>query len=555
MRARRFHPLPTVASALLLATPLALAPTEALAQNTDTTGLTVTYVESTRWNTGYSGLITLHNSSDTPVDDWEITFELPDDSRIHELWNASVIDADGAYTITPPHWGAAVPAGGSYSFGFNGLHEDGSTEPVDCAVNGSPCSGSGEEPSTGPDHEHLSIAYFTQWGVEERGYRVRDIVDDGSADQLTHINYAFGNIDEDGRCFLSDEPEEGDAKADYWGIVDAKDSVDGVADHPDQALRGNFHQLAKLKEQYPHLSTNISLGGWSWSRNFSDAALTPESREELVSSCIDLYLRGDLPQIDGAGGKGAAEGVFDGIDLDWEWPGSDGHPDNVVREEDKENYTALVQEFRDQLDALGEETGEYYELTAFLPATGAKLDLGFELDELMSNLDFVTVQGYDYHGTWEENTNLHSNLTVHPDDPGPELSSEDVLRAYLERGVDPAQLVLGVPFYSQGWTGVEPGPNGDGLFQPAEGPAEGIHAPGAENWRDLDPKGFELHRSDTMGAAWLYDGETFWTYDDDVATSQKSTWAVENGLAGVMAWSIDGDDGTLMSAIDSALSQ
>lgn len=553
MRARRFHPLPTVAAALLLATPLALAPTGALAQDTDTTDLTVTYAESTRWNTGYSGLITLHNASDTPVEDWEITFELPDDSRIHELWNASVTDDEGAYSITPPHWGAAVPAGGSYSFGFNGLHEDGSTEPVDCAVNGSPCSG--EEPSTGPDHEHLSIAYFTQWGVEERGYRVRDIVDDGSADQLTHINYAFGNIDEDGRCFLSDEPEEGDAEADYWGLVDAEDSVDGVADHPDQELRGNFHQLAKLKEQYPHLNTNISLGGWSWSRNFSDAALTPESREELVSSCIDLYLRGNLPQIDGAGGQGAAEGVFDGIDLDWEWPGSDGHPDNVVREEDKENYTALVQEFRDQLDALGEETGEYYELTAFLPATGSKLDLGFELDDLMPNFDFVTVQGYDYHGTWEENTNLHSNLTVHPDDPGPELSSEDVLRAYLERGVDPAQLVLGVPFYSQGWTGVEPGPNGDGLFQLAEGPAEGIHAPGAENWRDLDPEGFELHRSDTMGAAWLYDGETFWTYDDDVATSQKSTWAVENGLAGVMAWSIDGDDGTLMSAIDSALSQ
>ncbi len=542
-----------MASALLLTASLALAPTGALAQNTDTTDLTVTYAESTRWNTGYSGLITLHNASDTLVDDWEITFELPDHSRIHELWNASVTDDDGAYTITPPHWGAAVPAGGSYSFGFNGLHEDGSTEPVDCTVNGSPCSG--EEPSTGPDHEHLSIAYFTQWGVEERGYRVRDIVDDGSADQLTHINYAFGNIDEDGRCFLSDEPEEGDAKADYWGIVDAEDSVDGIADHPDQELRGNFHQLAKLKEQYPHLNTNISLGGWSWSRNFSDAALTPDSREELVSSCIDLYLRGDLPQIDGAGGKGAAEGVFDGIDLDWEWPGSEGHPDNVVREEDKENYTALVQEFRDQLDALGEETGEYYELTAFLPATGSKLDLGFELDELMPNFDFVTVQGYDYHGTWEENTNLHSNLTVHPDDPGPELSSEDVLRAYLERGVDPAQLVLGVPFYSQGWTGVEAGPNGDGLFQLAEGPAEGIHTPGAENWRDLDPEGFELHRSDTMGAAWLYDGETFWTYDDDVAIAQKSTWAVENGLGGVMAWSIDGDDGTLMSAIDSALSQ
>lgn len=559
MSARRPPATLATAAAALLAAPLALTATAASPSSAQETaadhGLTVTHTESARWDNGYSAEVTVHNASDAPVHDWEIDFALPDGSSVHELWNATVTDHGGSYTVSPPRWGAAVPADGSYTFGLNGLHQGGATGPVDCTVNGAPCDGS-EEPGTGPDHDRLAVAYFAGWGPEERDHHLRDVVESGNADRLTHINYAFGNVSEDGRCFMTDDPGEGDAAADYTRPVAAEDSVDGVADEAGQDLRGNFNQLAKLKETHPHLQVSISLGGWNWSKNFSDAVLTPESREELVSSCIDLYLRGDLPELDGAGGEGAAAGVFDGIDLDWEWPGSPGHPDNVVREEDKENFTALVQEFRSQLDELGEETGDHHALSAYLPATGEKLDLGFEIDEIMPAFDFATVQGYDYHGTWEETTNFHSNLLVHPDDPGPHLSSEDVLAAYTERGVDPERLVMGVPFYSQGWTGVEPGPDGDGLFQDAEGPAEGLHEDGTENWRDLAGRdGFDLYRDGELGVAWLYDGDTFWTYDDGAALGQKASWAVGNGMGGVTAWSLDGDDdqGTLLGAVDGAL--
>jgi chitinase len=607
-----------------------------------------------RGYSGYGGQLTIDNTSDTALTDWTVEFTLPAGSTITSLWNATHSASGGTHTLTPPAWGAPVPAGGAYSIGWNGAHTGGGTIPENCLLNGNPCSGEpgepDEEPPTAPGgvtvtgvtanaislsweaatdnvavagyevlsegevvravgadtlsatvsglspeteytlsvraydtannrgpesepvtatteegngggptdpNEDLRVAYFTQWGIYDRGYLVNNLVTSGTAEKLTHINYAFGNVNAGGECFMANQLGQGDAWADYGRSFTADQSVDGVGDTWNQDLRGNFNQLRKLKEQHPDLKVNISLGGWTWSEHFSDAALTPESRERMVSSCIDLYLKGNLPVFDGAGGPGSASGVFDGIDLDWEWPGSEGHEHNTVRPEDKENFTALVQEFRDQLDELEADTGRAFELTAFLPADPEKIELGFEMDLLMPNFDFVTIQGYDYHGAWEDTTNHQSNLVAHPDDPGPNIfSTETTVQAYLDRGVDPADMVLGLPFYSRGWTGVPPGPNGDGLFQDGTGPAPGSYEAGIEDWKVVkDLPGFELHRDEAIGAAWLYDGTTFWTYDDEIALAQKTGWAVDNGLGGVMIWSIDGDDagGSLIDAVDTAL--
>src|SRR5690606_29156817 len=113
----------------------------------------------------------------------------------------------------------------------------------------------------------------------------------------------------------------------------AADSVSGAADSWDQPLAGSFNQLKQLKAKHPDLKVMLSLGGWTWSKNFSAAAATPQSRQHFVSSCIDIYIKGNLPVIDGRGGAGAAAGVFDGFDLDWEWPGSpNGNVGNIVDE-------------------------------------------------------------------------------------------------------------------------------------------------------------------------------------------------------------------------------
>ncbi|MEH1163775.1 glycoside hydrolase family 18 protein [Micromonospora sp. CPCC 205539] len=388
------------------------------------------------------------------------------------------------------------------------------------------------------------VGYFTQWGIYGRAFPVKKLETSGAASRLTHLNYAFGNVTEDGRCYLDGGPGEGDPWADYQRPVPAEESVDGVADAPGQALNGNFGQLAKLKAKHPDLQVLISLGGWAWSTYFSNAARTDASRKAFVTSCIDLYLKGNLPAAGGSGGPGAAAGVFDGIDLDWEWPNWAGEPGNVVRPEDRENFTKLLAEFRRQLDAYGRTTRTHHPLTAFLPANPAAMDAGFEGRKIFRYLDFATVQGYDFHGGWEAVANQQSALRVPAGSPdNPDFSVEVAINGWIDRGAPRDKLVLGIPYYGRGWTGITGG--GNGLFQPATAPAPATFEAGYEDYKQLKNlagNGFTVHRDLRAGHAWLFDGTTFWTYDDPAVVLQKMLYIRRTGLAGAMIWSLDGDD-------------
>ncbi|MGW1817127.1 glycoside hydrolase family 18 protein [Streptomyces sp. NPDC002125] len=406
------------------------------------------------------------------------------------------------------------------------------------------------------DRAYRTVGYFTQWGVYGRDFQVKDLETSGTAAKLTHINYAFGNVSAEGRCFTGNVPGEADAWADYARPLDAAGSVDGVADTDTQPLAGNFNQLRELKAAHPGLKVMISLGGWSWSTHFSDAARTPASRKELVRSCIDLYIKGNLP-VDGArGGEGAAAGLFDGIDLDWEWPGSAGDTDTVYRPEDKRNFTALVHEFRTQLDAYAKSSRKgkpkHYELSAFVPTAPAKIDAGFDVPRIMRDFDFVNLQGYDFHVSGEKTTAQQSALYAKGD-----FSVDQTVRDWIRRGAPARKLVMGMPFYGQGWTGVTGG--GDGLGQPATAPAPATYAAGYEDYKALkklaDSGKFTVHRDARNGHAWLFDGTTLWTYDDPRVLHGKTSYIRDKGLGGAMFWSLDGDtdDGELMTAVDRGL--
>jgi chitinase len=105
--------------------------------------------------------------------------------------------------------------------------------------------------------------------------------------------------------------------------------------------------------------------------------------------------------------------------------------------------------------------------------------------------------------------------------------------------------VLGIPYYGRGWTGVTGG--GDGLFQPAAGAAPATFEPGFEDYqvlRTLVDSGYTLHRDPAAGHAWLFDGTTFWTFDDPEVVRQKARYIRTHGYGGAMVWSLDGDDDT-----------
>ena len=208
-------------------------------------------------------------------------------------------------------------------------------------------------------------------------------------------------------------------------------------------------------------------------------------------------------------------------------------------------------EFRRQLDAYGATAGRHYSLSAFLPADPAKIAAGFEVPQIFSSLDWATVQGYDFHGAWEGTTMHQANLFPVANDPSPAKFSGDLaIGSYTSAGVPASKLLLGLPYYGRGWTGV--GSTNNGLFQ-AGTAAAGTFEAGIEDYKVLKNRPGTRFRDTAAGALWLYDGTNWWSYDDPTVIAQKTAYVKQKGLGGVMVWELDGDDGTLTTAVDTGL--
>jgi chitinase len=370
-------------------------------------------------------------------------------------------------------------------------------------------------------HDYRVIGYYAAWTVY-RDFEVSAI----PAAQLTHINYAFANISEDGDIVLGDP----------WADVEMPDPNDKSG----AEIQGNFRQLQLLKAAYPHLKTLISVGGWSWSERFSDVALTAESRARFARSAVDFITRYG----------------FDGVDLDWEYPTGSGDPGNVERPQDPENFILLLAELRAQLDARGATDGRPYLLTI---AAGAGRTAYAPLDwpRIHPLLDWINVMTYDMSGPWSSVTGFNAPLYDSQPQPPEGTSADTTLRDFVALGVPADKLVLGVPFYGRGWANA--GPTNDGLHQPFSGLPAGTREQGAYDYADLAANYIRdgvRHWHDAAQVPWLYDPATgvMISYDDPQSLTTKAAYVRAQGLGGIMIWELSTDDGTLLTAIDAALS-
>jgi|GEM_PF-949707 len=389
-----------------------------------------------------------------------------------------------------------------------------------------------------PQNSKIVVGYFPAWGIYY-DYFVKDI----DPSKITHINYAFINVKNNKPVIGVTERNVGDAWADYQRTISAAESVDGMGDTWDQALKGNWNQLRKLKAQNPHIKVLAALGGWTWSEGFSDAAL-PENREAFVAACIDTLILGNIPYDanSNTGGSGSAAGVFDGIDIDWEYPVCCGLGSNY-RPEDKQNYTALLAElkfFKFMID--------WGLLLTIAAPAGPHNIVNHEFEKFPQYLNFINLMTYDYHGSWDAQTGLLAPMYRDPDDPfaNPGWSMDETVQTYLTQyGIPKEKLVLGLPFYGRSWTGVAPGPSGDGLYQSATGDGPGERdEPGMLNYSTIMSRyapSYSKYYQNEAREPWLYDGTNFITYDDPKAIADKAQYIVQQNLAGAMFWNLMSD--------------
>ena len=375
-----------------------------------------------------------------------------------------------------------------------------------------PCMGRSGAAQESP--KPLLVGYFPQWGIyNDPPYYVKDLITSGSAPLLDQLNYAQGFI-VNARCAVADP------NADLNLTYTAVNSVDGTADNPASPLRGSFHQLQELKKLYPRMKILISLEGKAAS--FAEAA-QPENRAAFVSSCIDMFVRGHFAT--GADGPG----IFDGFDLDWEYP----------QQEDAPNYLALLQEFRKQLDAA--RPGLKLTIAA---GPSPRMYHSVDFSAVAKVVDLVGLMNYDYSGPWRKETGFHAPL--YSDHSG---SADGTIKQYEEDGVPAEKLLLGVPFYGYSWKSV--GAENHGLFQPGEA----VHEDRPYRYIQTLIGASTVYRDETAQAPWLYDGDTFWTYEDPVSARFKSAYAAQHHLGGVMVWELgeDSSDGQLLKAVNTGL--
>ncbi|MDQ0959108.1 chitinase [Streptomyces sp. B4I13] len=453
------------------------------------------------------------------------------DTSVKLTWSAAADDKgvknydvlrDGAKVATvttTSYTDTGLTAGTDYSYAVRARDTADQTGPAGGAVAVRTTGGGTTPPTTG---DKVRLGYFTEWGIYGRNYNVKNLVTSGSASKITHINYAFGNVT-NGQCAI------GDSYADYDKAFTADQSVSGVADTWDQPLRGNFNQLRQLKAKYPHIKVLWSFGGWTWSGGFAQAAANPAA---FAQSCYNLVE--DPRWAD----------VFDGIDIDWEYPNACGLSCD----------TSGAAAYKNLMQALRAKFGANYLVTAATTAdgtSGGKIDAA-DYAGAANYVNWYNVMTYDFFGAFDADgpTAPHSPLTTYNGIPQAGFTTADAMAKFKAKGVPASKLLIGIGFYGRGWTGVtQAAPGGT-----ATGPAAGTYEQGIEDYKVL--KTSCPANGTIAGTAYAFCGNNWWSYDTPATIAGKMTWAKNQGLGGAFFWEFSGDtgNGELVSAINSGLS-
>ncbi|MVP01590.1 glycosyl hydrolase family 18 protein [Paenibacillus lutrae] len=440
----------------------------------------------------------------------------------------------------------------------------------DAAGNASPASAAVTATTTAqPAGSNEIIAYFPSWtSYNTPEFTVANV----DPTKMTVINYAFLDVCWNGR-HGNPSTDPGNPNKNTWPCQDGNGVPNNAPNgaivlgdpYADDTGGGGGYEslkkLAQLKTQNPKLKLFASVGGWTWSNQFSNLAADPTTRQNFATSAVS-FLR---------------QYNFDGIDIDWEYPNSIGVPcaagQTCQRTADKANYTLLLQTLRQQLDTAGQQDGKRYYITIASSANQSFLsDAGGTsnwLSQAATYLDWINIMTYDYHGPWENVSNIPSALYKDPSDPsGATLFNvESTVNLYLNKGIPASKLTVGEAFFGYGWNGCNAGPKGDGLYQNCTGGAttgsdgstfnfsylqnKGYLTKDASGKYTVGGNGFTRYWNDATKTPYLYNptSKIFIAYEDEASIHLKNEFIKTKGLRGAMFWELEADSNRNLQTI------
>lgn len=361
--------------------------------------------------------------------------------------------------------------------------------------------------------------YHTNWSTYGRAYQVKDI----PIDYTPEIAYAFLNLKKNASGYYEAVISDPYSDTDKRYTTDSVPPADTYYPEPPAgAYFGNFGQFKKLKDLGKKFHLGLSIGGWTWSKHFSDAMLNEMSRKVFLDSILAICDK--YP-------------IFDKINIDWEYisPGgkSYGLPTNITRAEDGSNFISFLKETRQRLNASGKK---HYKISGALVAAPNKMD-ALPVEEMSVHMDEFHLMTYDYNSSaWGETlAGHHTNLR--PAEYCP-YSVEESVQAYLDRGVPASKIYIGAALYSRGFA------NTDGLNTTSSGAVtDKSWEDGVLDYKDLPVSGAVELWDDKCKAHYSYDSvkRELNSYDTVRSIEEKCKFIKEKGLKGLIFWETSGD--------------